>query len=67
MRTLRYAAIFFFALGVLALAAPAPAQVAVGVSVHIGPPALPVYVQPVCPGPRYIWTPGYWAWGDDGY
>lgn len=35
------------------------------VSVRIGPPALPVYAQPVCPGPGYIWTPGYWAWNDD--
>ena len=23
--------------------------------------------QPPLPGPGYIWTPGYWAWGDDGY
>ena len=40
---------------------------AVFVSVHIAPPVLPVYTQPVCPGVGYIWTPGYWAWGDDGY
>src|SRR5690242_12360546 len=47
---------------------PAPAQVAIGVSVAIAPPELPVYVQPVCPGDDYIWTPGYWAWDpDDGY
>src|SRR5579864_2541042 len=43
------------------------AQVSVGVSVQIGPPALPVYEQPICPGDGYIWTPGYWAYGDDGY
>jgi hypothetical protein len=43
------------------------AQVSVGISVHIGPPVLPVYVQPPCPAPGYIWTPGYWAWGPDGY
>lgn len=41
-------------------------QVAVGISVRIGPPALPVYAQPICPGPGYLWTPGYWAWSDDG-
>jgi hypothetical protein len=41
-------------------------QIAVGVSVRIGPPALPVYAQPICPGPGYIWTPGYWGWNDDG-
>lgn len=41
------------------------AQIAVGISVRIGPPALPVYNQPLCPGPGYMWTPGYWAWSDD--
>ena len=53
--------------GILVVAAPSPAQVAVGISVHIGPPALPVYPQPICPGPGYLWTPGYWAYGADGY
>jgi WXXGXW repeat (2 copies) len=48
------------------LSAASSAQVAVGISVRIGPPALPVYAQPICPGPGYIWTPGYWAWNDDG-
>ena len=38
-----------------------------GVSVSIAPPELPVYEQPELPGPGYIWTPGYWAWGDEGY
>ncbi len=38
------------------------ASVSIGVSVGIAPPPLPVYVQPVCPGPGYIWTPGYWAY-----
>ena len=52
---------------VLAMPAASQAQIAIGVSVRIGPPALPVYVQPVCPGAGYIWTPGYWAYGDDGY
>lgn len=41
-------------------------QVVVGVSVRVAPPALPVYTQPVAPGPGYLWTPGYWAWNDDG-
>jgi len=49
------------------VAFPASAQVAVGISVHVGPPALPVYVQPPCPTEGYIWTPGYWAYGDAGY
>jgi hypothetical protein len=42
----------------------APAQVAV--SITVAPPELPVYDQPPIPGPGYIWTPGYWAWSDDG-
>ena len=41
------------------------AQVAVGISVNFGPPELPVYEQPICPGDGYIWTPGYWAWDPD--
>jgi len=41
--------------------------VSVGVSITVAPPALPVYVQPPCPGIGYIWTPGYWAWDDDDY
>ncbi len=24
-------------------------------------------VQPICPGPGYIWIPGYWAYGPGGY
>jgi hypothetical protein len=37
------------------------------ISVGIAPPALPVYVQPICPGDGYLWNPGYWAYGDAGY
>ena len=36
-------------------------------SVAIAPPALPVYAQPAVPGPGYLWTPGYWAYGPVGY
>lgn len=51
-------------LALLLISAPvaARAQVAFGVAVSFGPPVLPVYAQPICPGPGYIWTPGYWAW-----
>jgi len=52
-----------FALVVLAASSASFAQVRI--SVTFGPPALPVYEQPVCPGDGYIWTPGYWAWSDD--
>jgi chorismate mutase len=54
-------------LGLAFMAAPASAQIAVGISVHVAPPALPVYVQPPCPTEGYLWTPGYWAYGDAGY
>jgi hypothetical protein len=63
----KLAGLLLLALLSLAIPADTPAQVAVGISVHIGPPALPVYAQPVCPGEGYIWTPGYWAYGPDGY
>ena len=53
-----------FALALLAMSMPSFAQVRI--SVAFGPPALPVYEQPLCPGDGYIWTPGYWAWDDDG-
>jgi hypothetical protein len=31
------------------------------------PPPLPEYDQPPAPYPDYLWTPGYWAWGPEGY
>jgi hypothetical protein len=45
----------------------ASAQISIGVSINIAPPELPDYDQPEIPGPGYIWTPGYWAYGDEGY
>jgi YXWGXW repeat-containing protein len=56
-----------FLLAVTAGVSSAPAQVAVGVSITVAPPLLPVYDQPPIPGPGYIWTPGYWAWDDGDY
>jgi hypothetical protein len=53
-------------LGVVLLALSAASFAQVFVSVRIGPPALPIYAQPICPGPGYYWTPGYWGWNDDG-
>jgi hypothetical protein len=53
------------AIVMLSFTAVSFSQVAVGISVRIGPPPLPVYAQPICPGPGYYWTPGYWAWNDD--
>src|SRR5450432_2531023 len=51
---------------VATLSATSSAQIGIGISVRVGPPALPVYAQPICPGPGMLWTPGYWAWNDDG-
>jgi len=53
-------------LGLVLLSLSAASFAQVFVSVRIGPPALPVYAQPICPGPGYYWTPGYWGWNDDG-
>jgi len=54
-------------LGALALPTPSSAAVAIGISVGIAPPLLPIYEQPLIPGPGYVWTPGYWAYGSYGY
>ena len=61
-------------LGIIAvtlLGAPSPlpaAPISIGISVRIAPPPIPVYTQPVCPGPGMMWTPGYWGYDpDNGY
>jgi len=51
------------AVGTVAALAPQQAHAGVFVSVNFAPPVLPVYAQPPIPGPGYIWTPGYWAYG----
>src|ERR1700694_3132994 len=61
IRTGLLAAILF------AIPAASFAQISVGIAVRIAPPELPVYEQPPVPGDGYIWTPGYWAYGDDDY
>lgn len=57
------------ALTIPALSVPgiASAQGLLNVEVAYGPPALPWYSQPPCPGSGYIWTPGYWGYGPWGY
>jgi hypothetical protein len=52
-----------FAAVLLAMSTASFAQFRVAITV--GPPALPVYDQPLCPGDGYMWTPGYWYWDDD--
>lgn len=46
---------------------PASSYAGVFISVGFAPPVLPVYVQPPCPQPGLMWTPGYWGYGPDGY
>jgi hypothetical protein len=58
MRTIR------FLLALLILAIPASSFGQIGIRIAIGPPALPMYDQPICPGDGYLWTPGYWAYDD---
>ena len=55
-----------FSMGLLAFSHASFGQVAISVS--FGPPAIPVYEQPICPEDGYIWTPGFWDYtDDDGY
>jgi hypothetical protein len=46
-------------------ASPGPGVV--DASISMAPPPLPAYDQPLCPGPGYVWTPGYWAYSAGGY
>jgi hypothetical protein len=67
MRTLRVMSLLFLGCLILAMPKASSAQIAVGISVRIAPPAIPVYVQPVCPGDGFMWTPGYWGYANDDY
>jgi YXWGXW repeat-containing protein len=65
MRMLRSMRLMFLA--ILVSLIPASSYAGVFVSVGFAPPVLPVYVQPPCPEPGLMWTPGYWGYGPDGY
>jgi hypothetical protein len=54
---------------ILVMAALFGAQAFAGVvfSVNIAPPPIAVFDQPPAPGDGYIWTPGYYQYGDYGY
>jgi hypothetical protein len=54
---------FFLTFVAVVISAAAFGQI--GISITIGPPSLPVYEQPLCPGEGYLWTPGYWAYDYD--
>jgi hypothetical protein len=65
MRAIRAMRTLFFAFLVSLI--PASSFAGVFLSITVAPPILPVYAQPICPGDGYLWTPGYWAYGDAGY
>jgi hypothetical protein len=70
MRSIRFIpslllTLILFALATMAMPCPSFAQF--DLPITIAPPPLPVYEQPLIPGPGYIWTPGYWAWSPIGY
>lgn len=67
MQAHRWFGSLLLACALTAMPVAGTAQVSIGVSIGVAPPMLPVYEQPICPAPNYIWTPGYWAWGDYGY
>ena len=63
MRFAFFARLALFAFLLLAMSGASYAQVRVAIT--IGPPVIPVYEQPICPGDGYIWTPGYWDYDYD--
>jgi hypothetical protein len=68
MKTIKYVSIlFFFLMAFGSSKIYAQFTLSIGLTVRDAPPPLPVYDQPVCPEEGYLWTPGYWAFGDDGY
>ncbi len=67
MSKLIYLRNVFLALLLSAVPAVSFAQIGIGVSIRVAPPVLPVYTQPPCPTPGFLWTPGYWGYGTAGY
>jgi hypothetical protein len=49
------------------LAAAPPASAAVRVYVHVAPPAPPVEVVGVAPGPGHVWIAGFHRWDGRAY
>jgi WXXGXW repeat (2 copies) len=67
MRFLRSSARWLLLALLISVIPASQARAGVIISVGFAPPVLPVYVQPICPQPGLMWTPGYWAYGPDGY
>src|SRR5271163_54796 len=64
---IRFIRVLMFALflTLVVLSASTASFAQIGVATRIGPPPIPVYEQPICPGDGYLWTPGYWAYDYD--
>jgi hypothetical protein len=52
---------------VMLVAGTSLAEAGTRVYVRVGPPAPVVHVRPVAPGPRYVWTPGYYRYDRRAY
>jgi hypothetical protein len=52
-------------LALVVLSLPTASFAQIGVAITIGPPPIPIYEQPLCPGDGYLWVPGYWAYDYD--
>ncbi len=63
----RFRSVRWLGLALFVILIPVSSFAGVFISVGIAPPPLPVYDQPPCPDPGLMWTPGYWAYGPDGY
>ena len=65
MRSFR--SIRYLLLALVILAIPATTHAQFSASITVAPPELVVYSQPICPQEGYLWTPGYWGYGEEGY
>ncbi len=63
----RYSFILFLVIGLQFSPDKVFSQIDISITASIAPPDLPVYEQPDCPEDGYMWTPGYWAYGDGDY
>ena len=60
----KIAIVLILVMGVLS---GARAYAGIELIVKLAPPPIVVFDQPACPGDGYIWTPGYYQYGDYGY
>lgn len=52
---------------VMGILSGARAYAGIELIVNLAPPPIVVFDQPTCPGDGYVWTPGYYQYGDYGY